>query len=425
MKKSYCLLIVLMSLCCAFTAQFVHAQNVEYVGGYDNIQNVQKVFVSNNYAYVVVRYCIAIIDISSPDSPTLASIFDNCPYCYCSDVFISGNYAYATGWVHQPAFGDEGRLSIDNISDPANPVGVGRHGIGGPLFPKSVFVSGNYAYLASYDLDFRIIDISDPTNPTLAGGLDLPGITNEVFTSGNYAYGADGYGGLQIINISDPANPTLIGSLDTLGVAYGVFVSGDYAYVADGGFGLLIINISDPANPTLTGRLDTLGVAYGVFVSSNYAYVAEGNSGIQVVEVTDPTAPSFAGSYDTPGYANDVFVSGDYIFVADSSSLLILRFAPTGINEENRLPSEFSISQNYPNPFNAQTTIQYSLPKQSNVTIDIFDILGHKIGMLAEGEMPAGNNQAIWDASAQSSGIYFYRIKAGNKVETKKMVLMK
>ncbi|HBZ01901.1 MAG TPA: glycoside hydrolase, partial [candidate division Zixibacteria bacterium] len=79
----------------------------------------------------------------------------------------------------------------------------------------------------------------------------------------------------------------------------------------------------------------------------------------------------------------------------------------------------------YPNPFNAHTTIQYSLPKQLLVSIDIFDILGRKIVTLAEGMKPAGEHQAIWDARRQSSGIYFYRIKAGDKFETKKMELIK
>jgi len=95
------------------------------------------------------------------------------------------------------------------------------------------------------------------------------------------------------------------------------------------------------------------------------------------------------------------------------------------IGPETGLPYMSSLSQNYPNPFNAQTTIQYSLATQSMVTIDIFDILGRKIGTLAEEIKPAGEHQAIWDASTQSSGIYFYRIKVGDMTETRKMVMMK
>jgi hypothetical protein len=98
----------------------------------------------------------------------------------------------------------------------------------------------------------------------------------------------------------------------------------------------------------------------------------------------------------------------------------------TGIGDESEVTPSFSLPiMNYPNPFNAQTKIQYYLPKPSNVTIEIFDILGRKIRTLAEGMKPAGENQTIWDASGQASGIYLYKIRAGDKVETKKMTLIK
>ncbi|HBC45845.1 MAG TPA: hypothetical protein DCZ43_02235, partial [candidate division Zixibacteria bacterium] len=77
------------------------------------------------------------------------------------------------------------------------------------------------------------------------------------------------------------------------------------------------------------------------------------------------------------------------------------------------------------NPFNAQTTIQYSLPAQSPVIIELFDILGRKMGTLAEEIQPAGEHQVTWDARGQSSGIYFYRISAEAQVEIKRMMLLK
>jgi hypothetical protein len=89
------------------------------------------------------------------------------------------------------------------------------------------------------------------------------------------------------------------------------------------------------------------------------------------------------------------------------------------------VPDEIQLSQNYPNPFNSQTTIRYALPKSSMVTIDIFDLLGRKIESLSEGTRQAGDNQAIWNAIDQSSGVYFYRIKADEQIITKKMVVIK
>jgi hypothetical protein len=108
-------------------------------------------------------------------------------------------------------------------------------------------------------------------------------------------------------------------------------------------------------------------------------------------------------------------------------ALQIIEGQTVGIASQGNslLPHNLILLQNYPNPCNAQTTIQYFLPKQSTVSIDIYDILGRKIETLTQGMKPAGKHQAIWDAREKSSGIYFYRIKAGDNVEMKKMVLIK
>ena len=103
-----------------------------------------------------------------------------------------------------------------------------------------------------------------------------------------------------------------------------------------------------------------------------------------------------------------------------------IRVAATGVDDpQSSNPNIFKFAQNYPNPFNAQTMIQYTLLSQTQVSIDIFDILGRKIATVAEGMKPAGDHRATWDAISQSSGIYFYRIKAGDKAETRKMLLQK
>ncbi|RKX17056.1 MAG: hypothetical protein DRP26_07605, partial [Candidatus Zixiibacteriota bacterium] len=94
-------------------------------------------------------------------------------------------------------------------------------------------------------------------------------------------------------------------------------------------------------------------------------------------------------------------------------------------NQVIEVPSRFILAQNYPNPFNAYTTIRYNLPKETDVTIDIYDILGRKVTMLQNGLQQAGYHQVIWDADDKSTGIYFYKIQTGDFVETKKMLLVK
>jgi len=93
-------------------------------------------------------------------------------------------------------------------------------------------------------------------------------------------------------------------------------------------------------------------------------------------------------------------------------------------------PMEFYLHQNYPNPFNPVTTIQYELPQRSDVQITIYDLLGRKVTTLVSKYQVAGYKSVIWDATNDlgqlvSAGVYFYRIKSGDFVQTKKMVLLR
>jgi len=91
----------------------------------------------------------------------------------------------------------------------------------------------------------------------------------------------------------------------------------------------------------------------------------------------------------------------------------------------NMLPAEFSLSQNYPNPFNPATVINYQLPRQSNVLLKVFNVLGKEVATLVNEQKDAGTYSVQFDASSLASGLYFYQIRTGNIVETKKMLLIK
>ncbi len=95
------------------------------------------------------------------------------------------------------------------------------------------------------------------------------------------------------------------------------------------------------------------------------------------------------------------------------------------VDNEDNLPVEFSLAQNYPNPFNASTTIKFSLPEASEVTIHIYDILGRSIETLNSGMQSAGTHSIVWNADNQPSGVYFYRIQAGNFSDQKSCLLLK
>ena len=92
------------------------------------------------------------------------------------------------------------------------------------------------------------------------------------------------------------------------------------------------------------------------------------------------------------------------------------------------IPREYTLRQNYPNPFNPSSTISYSLPQKTFVTLKLYDLLGREVRTIVNGEQEPGNHSRIVDASAEGglpSGVYFYRLQAGKFTDSKKMVLLK
>ena len=97
----------------------------------------------------------------------------------------------------------------------------------------------------------------------------------------------------------------------------------------------------------------------------------------------------------------------------------------TAVEDEETIPTSFELKQNYPNPFNPSSIIKFGLPERSNVLIKIYDILGSEVITLVNAELEAGWYKKEFNASGYSSGLYIYRIQAGNYISTKKMMLLK
>ncbi|MFZ1978748.1 MAG: T9SS type A sorting domain-containing protein [Bacteroidota bacterium] len=89
------------------------------------------------------------------------------------------------------------------------------------------------------------------------------------------------------------------------------------------------------------------------------------------------------------------------------------------------LPTYFKLDQNYPNPFNPSTTISFSIPQHSFVSLKVFDLMGREISTIVSGDLQAGSYSRCWNAKGFSSGVYFYRLQAGTYTQTKRLVLLK
>lgn len=125
---------------------------------------------------------------------------------------------------------------------------------------------------------------------------------------------------------------------------------------------------------------------------------------------------------------NDIIVASDggQVYAVSSGEYNIV----DGIFDNGVIPQEFRLLQNYPNPFNPSTTIQFELPSASVVTLEIYDVMGRHVETPYRASLPMGTHKYVWNATDANghpvvSGIYFYRLQAGDHVATRKMILMR
>ena len=119
-----------------------------------------------------------------------------------------------------------------------------------------------------------------------------------------------------------------------------------------------------------------------------------------------------------------------YYYKLEDISISGVKTVHGPVMAELSLPNTFSLEQNYPNPFNPETTIKFQLPKNIHVYIGIFNVLGQEIKTLVDEDMGAGFHSMKWNGTnnngeRMTSGIYYYRIKAGDFTALKKMILLK
>ena len=163
----------------------------------------------------------------------------------------------------------------------------------------------------------------------------------------------------------------------------------------------------------------TSGVGSGTFVETSPQAVYR--EFVATILYPGPDVPDNAVISFSINHAGG-FPSIGSVFVVDD-----LTFGPaTGVNDvPDGLPNAFRLGQNYPNPFNPTTSIVYDVPEQSPVTLTVLDLLGREVAVVVNQTQSAGRYKAVFDASALTSGAYFYRLTAGSRVQTNKMLLLR
>ncbi len=182
-------------------------------------------------------------------------------------------------------------------------------------------------------------------------------------------------------------------------------------------------------NSTITGRITLNGASPGYAM---YLFAVNADTG-QAETQTDNNG-YFRFKVSTKiynyqiAYTNDIVQNYNInnVVVHAGDSNVNIDLIPTDVKlTDSGIPSNYSLSQNYPNPFNPSTVINYEIPKVSRVTISVYNVLGQEITKLVNREQAAGKYSVDFNAEKLSSGIYFYKIQAGNFSSFKKMILMK
>ncbi|MCD4745453.1 MAG: carboxypeptidase regulatory-like domain-containing protein, partial [Bacteroidales bacterium] len=209
-------------------------------------------------------------------------------------------------------------ITID-VTDPEAPQLAGEY----QSSAKDMYAGNSFVYILDDNI-LKILDLQDPSNPSLEGSLTLSGDGLRICVNNGYAFIAgDGEYSLWTADVSNPANPQIISTLTTAcNYTRDIFVRDSLLYlVCDQHF--QIVDISDIYNPEIICTYDEVTGATGIYIAGNYAYIADYN--LLKIDISDPEAPLLVESYPIPGCSYNVAVLDNYLYVTTESSFLIFR----------------------------------------------------------------------------------------------------
>jgi hypothetical protein len=344
----------------------------------DTSNTAVSVCVSGSTAYVADTLGLAIIDVANPASPAFRASEGGALPNFIRDICVDGGMAYVAYGYTIPllpplwswggfqiidvaiptacrfrggtmafnvssygsvdvsgtrAYVQQGGLAIFDVTNPDAPVRIGSHPEAG-----GITVSGGMAYLAQGSSGLRIVDVSNPSSPTLRGHLNTPGPAGELFVANGYAYVTAGDYGLLTIDVSDPWRPTLRASCNIPGTANGVAYKPDRWALVAGSAGLHVIDITSPSRPILRTSYQTAHSFSAISYASNLAYILDGDAweaeGLRIVDVSNPSSPTLCGSYGSylasgsgPDQPSCIYASNGLVYIPGQyNGLWVLRY---------------------------------------------------------------------------------------------------
>jgi choice-of-anchor B domain-containing protein len=404
--------------------------------------------------------------LEDPLSPRLAGAYE--PE-YLHDTYIRHDTLFGA------AIYSGGGLDIVDVKDKSNPTllakitytGSGTHNVWTSLDSKYAFTADEVG-TTQHDLKVWALDSLPLSVKVAEWSADPTTSIHNVYGRGHYLYASHYKAGMHVLDIRDPRNPQVLGSYDTYDPPSDT-VPGAYAgcwamfpYFPSGR-----ILGSDMQSGLFLATFDSLkprvrpGLIYppdgGFATPEYYSWHSAANQsvdphkyrlhlfgvGVDTSFTTPDTSfivPGYFAWIPSGQYTWTVMVVDEFTEVASPDTFHFTAFIE-GVADRGSSPAVFALDQNYPNPFNPTTVIRYSLPARVGpalnpptlmaglpvyqVSLKVYDILGQVVATLVDRTQTPGTYSAEWKATNASSGMYFYRLSAGNFTDVKKMLILR
>ncbi len=391
----------------------------------------------------------SIVEITDPDSAREVAFIPG-PVSSWREIKTHSHYAY----VVSEGGGGTQIIDLSMLPDTTRLVQGFIHAAGGKNTSRvhSISIHDGFMYLngsATWSPGgVLIFSLGNPEQPSYVGEFS-PEYIHDSFVRHDTLFASDIYspGGLYIVDISNKALPSQIVEITYPGAGtHNAWATEDGRYVLttdEIGSTPKTLKVWDIQNLPIYGKVadftvDPTATVHNVHIKGRYAYVAWYAAGVHVVDISNPLQPVHAGGYDTftgtptspyngcwgvfPYYQSNKFIACDrytglYIFALDTTT--------SSVAPPTMLPDGFVLHQNYPNPFNPVTTIEFQVESSRGVDLRVYDLLGREVAMLMDSEVEAGVHRVSFDATARSSGVYYYRLRVGTVVQQRAMLYLR
>ena len=398
---------------------------------------------------------VAIYNVSNPESPVLVGRY---AARYVHDVYVRNDTMYCSNINNNQG------VDIVSVANKSTPVRIkaftypnaGTHNIWLSDDSKFIFTTdeisppGQNIFRAHDARNFNTIIVNAGTYKSPTGGSNP--VVHNAYIKSHWAIIAHYTEGVKIVDVTEPYDLVEVGAYDTFTGSGGSAPSyngcwGVYPYYPSGKIVASNIPIVFDNSPTNNGKLMVFtfnharaGTVYGT-IRDAQTQAPIANAEVKALDYYNKSRRSSAnGTYRirTVQGTNKRFVFSATGYRADTLTLSVPEngdsiqvdvalFSATSRTNLPSAPSEFQLHQNYPNPFNPTTTITYQLPQVCDVRLEVFDVMGRSVAVLINEKQSAGTHSVLLNATQFSlaSGVYFYRLSAGGRTETKRMTLIK